>query len=116
MSTLYARLEATARRLIAAYGKSATIVRITNGGPPHAPVPSEATHAALIVETGHKMTLIPETLIEAGDRMGIISTDLGVAPRHADKIEIDGTRYNFVDLKPLNPGGTILLYEFLARA
>ncbi|WP_420465612.1 hypothetical protein [Panacagrimonas sp.] len=116
MSAFYDRLNATARRLIQAYGKSASVIRIALSGPPHAPVQTETPHACMLVETGYKLTLIPESLVQVGDRMGIISTTIAISPETADKIEIGGIRYNFVDVKPLNPGGTVLLYEFLARA
>lgn len=115
MSAFYTRMEATARRLIAEYGKAATVVRFATSGPAHAPVITETEHACVLVETGYRLTLIPETLIQSGDRMGIISTTITIVPETADKIDIAGERFNFVDVKPLNPGGTTLLYEFLAR-
>ena len=74
------------------------------------------------METGQEITIqpraysqIPPSLIQAGDVLGIMSTDIAIIPGTADKIVIDGQRYSFVDIKPLNPGGTTLLYEFLAR-
>ncbi|MGB1561555.1 MAG: hypothetical protein ACPHN2_08665 [Sinimarinibacterium flocculans] len=122
MSAFYDRLNATAQRLIADKGKAASVIRITNSGPPHAPVQSEQPYPALIVETGQEITIqpraysqIPPSLIQAGDVLGIMSTDIAIILGTADKIVIDGQRYNFVDIKPLNPGGTTLLYEFLAR-
>jgi hypothetical protein len=116
MSAFYARLQSTAERLIANYGKPADLIRITKTGPAHAPVLSEQDYPAILVETGYELTLIPKTLVTVGDRFGVISTDIEVTPQMDDKIEIDGRRYNFVDIKPLNPGGTVLLYEFLARS
>lgn len=117
MSAFYDRLNATAQRLIADKGKAASVIRITNSGPPHAPVQSETAYPAKMVETGHQISVSPRaySLIQAGDILGIMSTDIAITPATADKIVIDGQRYNFVDIKPLNPGGTVLLYEFLAR-
>lgn len=112
--SLYARLEATAKRLIAQYGKASALIRQTTSGPPHNPVITETRYDIAMVETGYSLTNRNETLVLAGDKLGIIST-AGEAPIMADKIEIDGTRYSFVDIKPLNPGGTTLMWEIHAR-
>lgn len=118
----YVRLEATAKRLIAANGKAVTIVRPgADTGPEWDPQPGPDTeHAAIMVETGYSLTYYSptnrsDTLIQAGDRIGLISTNLDITPVLSDKIKIDGDTYEFVDLQPLNPGGTTLLYQFQAR-
>lgn len=116
MSAFYTRLEATARRLIDKYGKAEAIVRISTSGPAHNPTTSETVHDCRLVEIGYSLTNRNETLIRVGDKLGLISTDLAVVPELPDKITIGGTRYNLVDLQPLNPGGTTLFYEFVARA
>lgn len=97
-------------------GKPATLVRITTGWPAHNPTTTTTTHPCTLLETGYSLTNRNETLILVGDKVGIISTDLDVVPQLADKLEIGGSRFNLVDLQPLNPGGTVLLYEFVARA
>jgi hypothetical protein len=112
--TLYARLEATATRLIAQYGKTATLIRMTVSGPAHDPQIVETPHSVTMVETGYSLTNRNETLVLAGDKLGLIST-AGETPQLDDKIEIDGTRYSFVDISPLNPGGTTLIHEFHVR-
>lgn len=115
MSAFYDRLNETARRLIEKYGKAATIIRNTSSGPAYAPVLTPVSHGCKLVDIGYKLTLIPQTLIQLGDKMGIISTDLDITPGLPDKLVIDGGQYNFVAVQPLNPGGTTLLYEYLAR-
>lgn len=112
--TLYTRLEATATRLINKYGTDAPLFRSTTSGPPHNPVITETEYTVKMVETGYSLTNRNDTLIQVGDKLGIIST-AGESPQMSDKIEIDSARYSFVDLKPLNPGGTVLLFEFQAR-
>lgn len=116
MNPLYARLEATARRLLGSYGKPAAIVRDERTGPPHAPVVTEVEHPVVLVETGYSLTNRNETLIQTGDKVGIISTDADVAPALDDVLRIDGDDYRMVDLQPLNPGGMVLLYQFVCRA
>lgn len=114
MNPLYVRLEATARRLIGSYGKPADIVREERTGPPHAPIVTPVEYPVTLVETGYSLTNRNETLIQTGDKLGIISTE-GEAPKLDDKLRLDGTDYSFVDLQPLNPGGLTLLFEFQAR-
>lgn len=112
--TFYSNLEATATRLIAKYGKSADLYRQSQSGPPHNPVITETTYTVTMVETGYSLTNRNETLVQAGDKLGIISTS-GEAPLLSDKIEIGSVKYSFVDISPLNPGGTVLLFEFQCR-
>lgn len=117
MSAFYDRLEATAKRLIAQYGFDAELVRAgAPTGPPHNPQPGAPTrHACKVVETGYSLTDRNTTLVEVGDKMGIISTSVDIVPDKADDLDINGEVYRFVDLKPLAPGGQNLLYEFHAR-
>lgn len=112
--SFYARLNATARRLIRQYGKDATLVRLVESGPAHDPTVTETEYTVRMVETGYSLTNRNETLVQVGDKLGIISTE-GEAPQFDDKLEIGGERYNIVDLQPLNPGGTVLIHEFTAR-
>ena len=111
----YARLEATAQRLIGKWGKPATIVREERSGPPHAPVVVPVSHPVKLVETGYSITNRNDTLIQTGDKVGLINTEADVTPELSDAMEIGGLEYHIVDLQPLNPGGRVLLFEFVAR-
>lgn len=111
----YVRLEATAKRLIGLYGKPAQIVREQRSGPPHAPVVTSTAHDCVLVETGYSLTNRDGGVIQSGDRVGIISTDVEIVPTLQDRVRIDGVDYHLADLQPLNPGGLTLLYEFVAR-
>ena len=115
MNPAYRRLEATAQRLIAKWGKPATIVRTERSGPPHAPVVVAVEHPVTLVTTGYEMTNRNETLIQAGDKVGLISTAADVIPQLDDELRVDGHDYRMVDVQPLNPGGLTLLTEFVAR-
>ena len=112
--SFYARLNATARRLIAKYGKSATLVRLSQSGPAHNPTITETEYTITLADIGYSVTNRDQTLVQVGDKQGIIST-AGETPLFEDKIEIDGQRYSFVDRKPLNPGGTTLLFDYHVR-
>jgi hypothetical protein len=114
MANFYDRLQATANRLIAQYGKPATLIRQEQSGPAYDPVVTEQQYEVQLVETGYRMDNRNSTLVQVGDKIGIISTD-GETPQLADKIMIDENRYNMIDVAPLNPGGTVLLFEMQAR-
>lgn len=115
MNPAYRRLEATAQRLIAKWGKTATLVREERSGPPHAPVVVPVEHEVKLVDTGYNITNRNETLIHTGDKLGLISTDAAVVPELGDELVVDGLEYHLVDVQPLNPGGLTLLTEFVAR-
>lgn len=118
----YVRLETTAKRLIAANGKAVTIIRPgADTGPEWDPQPGvDTNHAAVMVETGYSLTYYSpvnrsDGLVQAGDKLGLISTSVDITPALSDSIQIDGETYGFVDIQPLNPGGTTLLFQIIAR-
>jgi hypothetical protein len=113
--SFYGNLQATASRLIAQYGKTGAIVRNVRSGPPHAPVMTPTAYPCQLVDIGYDLQRIPQTQIQFGDKVGILSVDLAVVPTADDLIQIDGLNYRFVAFQPLNPGGTVLLYEYIAR-
>ena len=119
MSAFYARLEATARRLIFQFGRPGKLRRQgIPSGPPHNPQPiTIAEPDCVFVETGYSFTTRSETLVQAGDKLGLISTDIsgGFVPALGDALLIGAEVWSFVDIEPLAPGGITLLYEFHAR-
>lgn len=115
VDALYTRAEATARRLIDKYGKSAELVRQEQSGPPHAPVVAPVVHACKVADIGYSITNRTGTHIQAGDKVGLMSTSVAVEPAMSDVLRIDGADYRFVDLQPLNPGGLVVLWEYQAR-
>jgi len=110
----YDRVQRHANKLIATYGKPATLIRLEQSGPAYNPTTTEVEYTVQIVETGYEIANRADTLVQTGDRVGIISTT-GEAPELSDKIEIGGTRYGLVGLEPLTPGATTLAYTFVAR-
>lgn len=115
VAALYTRLEATAQRLIAKYGKPAVVVRETRTGPAHDPSVVQTPYACMVADIGYSITDRDASLVQVGDKVGLMSTSAEIAPSKEDKLQIDGGTYAFVDLKPLNPGGLTLLYEYHAR-
>lgn len=118
MSEFYTRLEATARRLIKDKGLAAVLLRAgTPTGPAHDPQPgADVETPCYLVETGYSLTDRDATLVLQGDKLGLISTELnGYVPAKTDRLRIGTDAYQLVDIKPLAPGGQVLLYEFHAR-
>lgn len=108
----------TAERLIRENGKQAFIITPgTATGHPSNPIPGTPTRDMVyFVETRYSMTDRNATLVQVGDKMGIISTETGIVPeKSVSKIEIDGTIYQLLDVSPLNPGGVVMLYKIHAR-
>jgi len=116
VSAFYNRLQATATRLIAQYGKSATLE--TEGaatGPEWDPQPGAPVLTPItVVETGYSLTNRNETLIQSGDWVGI--ADSAVAIKQGAVLLVDGRRLQVVEVQAINPGGTVLLYEVVGRA
>jgi hypothetical protein len=114
----YTRLYAVADRLLTDYGQPGNIV--TDGaptGPPHNPQPGAETRTpCMFVEGDNSIQNRPGTVVSQGDVFGYIAPSVAVEPTMARRIEAaGGVEMNFVEIKPLNPGGVRLLYEFHAR-
>jgi hypothetical protein len=113
----YTKPQQTADRLIAKYGATGAIRRSTTSGPSHDPTITETDYPAIICTPGYTLTNRNATLIQAGDKVGLIAMkDLSITPTMADKVVIEDVAYSFVDLDPLRPAGTTVMYEFIARA
>jgi len=108
----------TAERLLRENGKIAQIV--TPGaatGPSYNPSPLPPTKEPVyFVETRYSMTDRNQTLVEVGDKIGLVSTETGAIPKKSiNQIEIDDVLYRFIDVQPLNPGGVVMLYKVHCR-
>ena len=107
-----------AERLIRENGKPAYIINPgATTGPEWDPQPGTPTRELVyFVETRYSMTDRNATLVQVGDKMGLISTETGIVPEKSrSKIEIDGIIYQLLDVSPLNPGGVVMLYKIHAR-
>lgn len=118
MSAFYDRMQATAERLIARFGYATQLERDgAPTGPPHNPQPGPATrYDCRVVELEYSLTDRDTTLVQQGDKLGLISTSVGIPPGKDDRLLLGGQLYHFIDLQPLSPGGQVLLYEFHARS
>lgn len=114
----YAKSKATATRLIAKFGQAGKISR-TSGGTgdpwnPSTPTTTEYDATFAVLEWDQKD--IDGTLVKQGDRKIVLSaTGLAIVPTTTDKIVIGGTPHVIGHVKPLAPGGTVVLFELSAR-
>ncbi len=117
MNRFYDRMQATAERLIARFGYATQLERDdAPTGPPHNPQPGPATrHDCKVVELEYSLTDRDTTLVQQGDKLGLISTAIDIKPSKYDRLLLGDQLYHFIDLQPLSPGGQVLLYEFHAR-
>lgn len=114
----YARSKATAERLINRFGQAGAIRRAGNAtGDDWNPTTGAFTDTAcMLVELEFTANEIDGTLIRATDRKVLVSTaGMEAAPTEADKLVIGDNPMDIVAVKPLSPGGLVLLWEVWAR-
>lgn len=115
----YAKMQATANRLLKGKGQSITLTRQTAGdyntatGTAAVTTTTQAAYGAMF-EYGDKN--IDGVLIQEGDKQLLLSalnsagTAL-VAPALNDTVLIDGVTYTITRIKPLSPAGTTVLFD-----
>lgn len=107
----------TAEPLIARFGRTATLTKpgSTTGD---AWDPTPGTPAAYTITVVNKRINIRDrdgTYIQESDRLFMVSTDLAVTPAMGDTITVGSDTYQVVDITPLEPGSTALLWYVLCR-
>ena len=114
----YAPLESVAASLIADFGQSVTIRRvtcesydpvtgITTGG-----TNSDTTVSAVIVGISKDYAAQLGGNVQQGDRMALIATN---EPLVSDSLIIGSDTWAVLDVQEVNPGGTALLYKAHVR-
>ncbi|MDX0801646.1 hypothetical protein GOD37_22015 [Sinorhizobium medicae] len=103
---IYARLQATAQRLIAKYGQSATVKRITPPDPVYGGDPVETSYTAQLVPMTYDQRYIDGTTITTADRQIYISSlGLAIVPTVGDVIAAGGVEYHVIAADPNNYDG-----------
>lgn len=105
---LYARLQATAERLIAKYGQAGTVTRLGPPDPVEGGDPVETDYPAKLVPMQYEAKEIDGTVILAGDaKIYISSVGLAVEPKPGDIVSASGKTYRIVNGDPNNYDGVI---------
>lgn len=108
----YAKSAATADRLIKKFGQTGAIRRTTTTGDPWDPVVTETDYACTLVVTEYTLRERESSLIGTTDKRVLISTkDLSIEPTEQDRVVVGGIAHEIVRVDPLNPGGTVVMWE-----
>lgn len=108
----YARMAATALRLLTKYGQSVTITRTT--GATYSPTTGAYTGGATTTITGYAAAIPwsqrgPEQ--HEQNEIHVILEATSTAPEVNDKILINSIGYKITEVNPINPAGTAVAYE-----
>ena len=119
----HTRHQSTATRLITRHGGAADLVRTEGGTEPQNPwdPPGDAVdvfYPVTILETGYQQDYHAGTLIQAGDKLGLVAVSASITPNLSDRLRIDGRTYSIMEIKPVQPapGGAVVAYSYQARA
>lgn len=123
MATFYEEMAAVAQDLLApesegGFGKSSAAIRrtTTTGGSPSNPTQITTDYACDVVVTKYSVMERQSSLIHATDRKVVISTKgLTITPTNADRLVIDGKACEIVQIDPVEPGDTTLIYTAQVR-
>ncbi len=115
----YARAKATADRLIQRFGQTGQLRKAgTPSGPAYNPTPgADVNHACRFAIVSFDQREIDGTRILATDKKAILAKgSLTVEPLPGDRlVDAAGVVYSVVDVMPLNPAGTVVMYELQVR-
>jgi hypothetical protein len=113
----YARLQDTAKRLIARFGQTGTLRRTTDDGDPFNPGGQVTTdHACTFAVLDYAKKDVDGTLTRQTDQMVYLSvTGLSITPETTDQLIVGGAVMTIINVKPLSPAGTVLFYELQVR-
>ncbi|MDX0855960.1 hypothetical protein GOL78_15210 [Sinorhizobium medicae] len=94
---IYARLQATARHLIAKYGQAGAVKRITPPDPVYGGEPVVTSYPATLVPMAYEGRYIDGTVIQTGDMQIYISAvGLSIEPTVGDIVTANGADYAIV--------------------
>ncbi|PDT55039.1 MULTISPECIES: hypothetical protein [Sinorhizobium] len=103
---LFARLQATAQRLIAKYGQAGTVTRITPPDPVNGGDPVETAYTATLVPMQYEAREIDGTEILTGDvKIYISSVGLAIEPSPGNLVAVSGKTYRVIRSDPNNYDG-----------
>ncbi|RVL05100.1 hypothetical protein CN151_10670 [Sinorhizobium meliloti] len=103
---IYARLQATAQRLIAKYGQTGTVTRISEPDPVEGGDPVETAYTATLVPMAYSAQEIDGTEILSGDmQIYISSVGLAIEPKPGDLVAASGKTFRMIKADPNNYDG-----------
>lgn len=121
MSFNYAGSAATALKLLQNFGQAVTLRKQTAGA--YDPATGSATvttadHAGTGVLLDYKLVnsgqMLENSMVQAGDKKLLLAPDIAATPEPDDLVIAQGT-WRIVNVKAVNPAGTVVLYELQLR-
>ncbi|HEV7319428.1 MAG TPA: hypothetical protein VGO04_12565 [Ensifer sp.] len=101
VNPLYARLQTTARRLIAKFGQEGAVKRLTPPDNVYGGEPTVTSHPATLVPMAYEARYIDGTTIKTGDmQIYISSVGLAIEPTVGDVVTANGTDYAIANSDP----------------
>lgn len=114
-----ARHAALTARLMARYGGSATLARMTGADETtYPPTPGvETSWTVQIIETGAETETRNGTLVETGDLVAAMLPHAEVSPKIGDKLTAGGITFMVLRVEPLrtDPDGDVIHWRIEAR-
>ena len=117
VNPLYARLQATALRLIAKYGQAGVVTRLAPPDPVLGGEPVPTPYPATLVPMAYEARYIDGTVIRSGDMQIYISAvGLAIEPTIGDIVAANGTDYAIVNGDPNKYDGvTVVVFIVQGR-
>ena len=116
--SFYSDLAATALRLITTYGQ--TVVFTRGSGQTYDPATGTYSGGTTTTITGKGAAFdysngeIDGTIVMRGD-LRVLFEASSVAPMQNDNCAIDSVNYRVMNVSPLSPGGTVVIYDIQLR-
>ena len=120
MSFDYARPKATAERLLARFGQTCTLRKITNIGTEFDPAQTTTDADITAVDLSQRLRDRDGTLVGQTLRSLYVSTAAGVTPKKCDSVAVGVAKASvtsstpfieIAEVRPLSPGGVNLMWE-----
>lgn len=112
--TVHDRFVSTATRLIDRHGRDAALVSMERtGGDPWAPTLEEVVTPVVLVQTQLRASEVDGELIQVNDVRFLL--DSSVEPTTDMRLRDGDVDYSIVDVDPVKPGTTTIIYKVQAR-
>jgi hypothetical protein len=106
----YARKRSLASRRIDYYGRDATLRQVADTGTAYAPTRTNTDTTVRVV--GLDIAIRDRDGVQTGQvRRKLYISAAGVTPRKRDKIQLGGVWHEIDEVRPLEPGGVVLMWE-----
>lgn len=106
----------TAVELIDEFGQAGALRRTTSDSDPFNPTQTTTDYPCTFAVLDYATKDIDGSLIKQTDQMAYLSTaGLTISPTTTDILVIGGATRTIVNVKPLSPAGTVLMWELQVR-